>query len=111
MTIDVSVLTQYISYLVMIVGIMAGLVSVITQVIKEFPGLDNIPTNAVVIVLSLLLCPVAFLAFCSWKSIAVQAYMIFAVVIASFFVALVAMDGWDKVYEIWDKVKSPKEIN
>lgn len=111
MTIDTTMLMQYISYLTIIVGLMAGVVSAITQVIKEFPGLDNLPTKAVVIVISLLLCPAAFIMYASWKVIQVEAYMIFAVIIGSFFVALVAMDGWDKVYEIWSKVKSPKEIN
>ena len=59
---NINVMMQYMSYLLVAVGLMAFLVSVITQVIKAWPGLDRLPTSAVVIVLYLVLCPVAFLS-------------------------------------------------
>ena len=52
---DMNVMMQYMSYLLVAIGLMAFLVSVITQVIKAWPGLDRLPTSAVVIVLSLVL--------------------------------------------------------
>ena len=52
---DINVMMQYMSYLLVAVGLMAFLVSVITQVIKAWPGLDRLPTSAVGIVLSLVL--------------------------------------------------------
>lgn len=75
---DFSVIMQYISYLLVAIGVMAFVVSTVTQVVKSWPGLDRLPTSVVVIVLSLVLCPVTF-------------------------VALVAMDGWERLKEIWDR--------
>ena len=59
---NLSEIMQYLSYLLLAIGVMAFFVSVITQVIKSWPGLDKLPTAAVVIVLSLVLCPLSFVA-------------------------------------------------
>ena len=53
---DFSVIMQYISYLLVAIGVMAFVVSTVTQVVKSWPGLDKLPTSVVVIVLSLVLC-------------------------------------------------------
>ena len=50
---DFSGIMQYISYLLVAIGVMAFVVSVVTQVVKSWPGLDKLPTSVVVIVLSL----------------------------------------------------------
>ena len=47
---NMNEIMQYLSYLLIAIGIMAFIVSVITQVIKSWPGLDKLPTTAVVIV-------------------------------------------------------------
>lgn len=100
---DINVMMQYMSYLLVAVGLMAFLVSVITQVIKAWPGLDRLPTSAVVIVLSLVLCPVAFLALMAWQKQPVTWWMIFGCMIGAFVVALVSMDGWERLKEIWSR--------
>lgn len=98
-------LLPYVAYVLMAIGVMAFLVSVITQVIKELPGIKEIPTAALVIVLSLILCPVALVALLSWLERPITWYMIFGCMIAAFIVALVAMDGWERVAEIWRRTK------
>lgn len=98
-------LLPYVAYVLMAIGVMAFLVSVITQVIKELPGIKEIPTAALVIVLSLILCPVALVAILSWIRQPITWYMIFGCMIAAFIVALVAMDGWERVAEIWSRTK------
>ena len=100
---NVNEMMQYISYLLIAIGIMAFIVSIITQVIKSWPKLDTLPTSAVVIVLSLVLCPVAFIAMMSWLNQPIEWYMIFACFLAAFVVALVARDGWERLKEIWDR--------
>lgn len=100
---DVNVMMQYLSYLMIAIGMMAFIVSVITQVIKSWPGLGSLPTSAVVIVLSLVLCPAAFLAVMSWLGRPVAWYMVFACIVAAFVVALVSMDGWERIREIWER--------
>lgn len=102
---NMNELMQYVTYLVAVIGVMAFVVSVITQVIKKMPGLKNIPTATVVVVLSLVLCPVALVALLTWQGQAITWYMIFACMIAAFVVALVSMDGWERVAEIWRRTK------
>jgi len=102
---NVNEMMQYISYLLIAIGAMAFIVSVITQVIKSWPGLDRLPTAAVVIVLSLVLCPVCFLALMAWLKQPIAWYMMIACMLAAFVVALVAMDGWERVKDIWERAR------
>ena len=59
--------------------------------------------SVVVIVLSLVLCPVTFVALMAWMDREITWYMVFACMIGAFIVALVAMDGWERLKEIWDR--------
>ena len=106
---DASVIMQYLSYLFIAIGVMAFLVSVVTQVIKELPGLKNLPTSMVVIILSLVLCPLAMLALLEYLKQPVTWYMVFACMMAAFVVALVSMDGWERLKEIWNRTGYKKE--
>ena len=106
---DINEMMKYISYALMAIGVMAFFVSVITEVIKSWPGLGSLPTSAVVIVLSLVLCPAAFLAVMAWLGRPVAWYMVFACMVAAFVVALVSMDGWERIREIWERTGYKKE--
>ena len=100
---NMNEIMQYPLYLLTAIGVMAFIVSVITQVIKSWPGLEKLPTAAVVIVLSLILCPAAFMALMAWQKQPITWYMVFACMIAAFVVALVAMDGWERIKEIRER--------
>ena len=102
---DINIIVQYASYLLVAIGAMAFLISIITQLIKELPLLKQIPTAVVVFVLAMVLCPVSFLALMAWQKQPVEWYMIFACMMAAFIVALVALDGWERVKSIWDRTK------
>ena len=83
---NMNEIMQYPLYLLTAIGVMAFIVSVITQVIKSWPGLEKLPTAAVVIVLSLILCPAAFMALMAWQKQPITWYMVFACMIAAFVV-------------------------
>lgn len=106
---DVPKVMQDLSYLCMAIGVMAFVVSVITQVIKSWPGLGKLPTSAVVIILSLVLCPASFVAVMAWQGMPIKWYMVFACMIAAFVVALVSMDGWERLKEIWERTGYKRE--
>ena len=102
---SMEVLMQYATLALIVIGILAFLVSVITQVIKEMPWISKIQTNAVALVISLILCPLAVVILCIWLGITIVWYYIIGAVIAAFIVYLVATGGWEKVSEMWNRTK------
>ena len=105
MTMSMEVLMQYVTLALIVIGALAFLVSVITQVIKEMPWISKIQTNAVALVISLILCPLAVVILCIWLGITIVWYYIIGAVIAAFIVYLVATGGWEKVSEMWNRTK------
>lgn len=92
-----------ITQLVAIVGVLAFLVSVITQVFKGVSILSKIPTDILVFVLSIGITVVAFVAYMQYIQQAILWYMVLAAIIAGFIVAFVAMYGWEKFSELWKR--------
>lgn len=87
------------------VGAIAFVVSVITQVLKGVKPLDKLPTDILVFILSIALTLVAFFAYASYAGLAILWYYVVGAVIAGFIVAFVAMYGWTKLKELWDRFK------
>lgn len=106
---NVELLIQYVTYLLMAVGVLAFLVGVIVQVIKELPWLRNIPTSVVTLVISLILCPVSVIIACQYFKIVILWYYVFASFIAAFIVYLVASGGWERISEMWNRTKYNKK--
>lgn len=105
---NIEVLMQYITYALIAIGALAFLVSVITQVIKEMPGLNNVQTNAVTLLISIILCPLSVVILCIYFDISILWYYIVGAVIAAFIVYLVATGGWEKISEMWNRTKYKK---
>lgn len=89
----------------LLIGVIAFFVSVITQVFKGVGVLSKIPTDLVVFVLSIALTVVAFVAYMQYTGQAIIWYMYIAAVLAGFLVAFVAMYGWEKLTELWGRYK------
>lgn len=106
---NMEVFLQYITYALMAVGMLAFLVSIITQVIKEMPKLKEIQTNVVALAVSLILCPVATVIACQYFKIVIEWYYVFASFIAAFIVYLVSTGGWERVTEMWGRTKYNKK--
>ena len=87
------------------VGVLAFLVSVITQVTKEIGIFKRIHTSLQVTVLSVVLTVVAYFAYVSYSGITIIWYMIVGAIICGFIVAFVAMFGWEKLYELYNRFK------
>lgn len=102
---NTEILMQYITYALIAIGALAFLTSIITQVIKEMPGLKNIQTNAVALVIALILCPLAVVILCIYLQIKMVWYYIVGAVISAFIVYLVATGGWEKVSEMWNRTR------
>lgn len=106
---SMELLIQYVTYALTAVGVMAFIVSIITQVIKEMPPLKKIQTNVVALAVSLILCPIATIIACQYFKIVVEWYYVFASFIAAFIVYLVSTGGWERVSEMWSRTKYNKK--
>lgn len=89
-----------------VVGAIAFVVSVITQVLKGVKPLDKLPTDILVFILSIVLTLVAFFAYASYAGLTILWYYVVGAVIGGFIVAFVAMYGWTKLKELWDRFKT-----
>lgn len=99
----ISITAEALSQLVVAVGALAFIVSVITEVIKSIGAMKKVPTDIVVLALSMVLTVVVFLAYAQYASIAIVWYWVVAAIICGFFVAFIAMYGWSKLSELWTR--------
>ena len=106
---SMELLIQYVTYALTAVGVMAFIVSIITQVIKEMPLLKKIQTNVVALAVSLIFCTIATIIACQYFKIVVEWYYVFASFIAAFIVYLVSTGGWERVSEMWSRTKYNKK--
>lgn len=105
---NIETLMQYMSYILAGIGVLAFMVSVIVQVIKEMPGLKKVQTNAVALATALILTPVSVIVLCTYYTVVIKWYYIFASFIAAFMVYLVSTGGWERVTEMWNRNKYKK---
>ena len=92
-----------ITSLLAVVGALAFMVSIITQVFKGVGVLSKVPTDILVFVLSIGLTVIAFVAYMQYIHMAIVWYMVVAAIMAGFIVAFVAMYGWEKFSELWKR--------
>ena len=86
------------SVVISIVGVLVVLTNIITQVLKKVTW-EKLPTNILVVIISMVLTLVAFFAYCQIKAVAVVWYMVVATVVLGFMVAYAAMFGFGKLKE------------
>ena len=103
-----ELLLQYISYLLTGIGVLAFLVSVIVQAVKEMPVFKKIPTSVVALAVSLILTPISVIVLCNYYRIVIEWYYIVAAIVAAFIVYLVSTGGWERVTGIWNRNKYRK---
>lgn len=86
------------SVILSIIGALVVLTNIIVQVLKKVTW-EKMPTNILVIVISMVLTLAAFFAYCQIKTIAVAWYTVVAAIVLGFLVAYAAMFGFDKIKE------------
>ncbi len=96
-------LPAVISAVLLIVAILVVITNIIVQVVKKATW-DKIPTNLLVVIVSMVLTVGAFLAIFQIKAVAITWYMIAAVLILGIFVAYAAMFGFDKFREALEQI-------
>lgn len=86
------------SAIVSIIGVLVVLTNIIVEVMKKSVS-NKLPTNALAVIVSMVLTLAAFFAYCQIKAITVVWYMVFAAVVLGILVAYAAMFGFDKLKE------------
>lgn len=97
--------TMIITYGVATVAILAFVVSAITEVIKNVWPFKAVPTDAVVIGLSILITTVAYFGMIGYNGRLFVWYELALTIVGAFIVAYVAMFGWAKLGELWNRFK------
>lgn len=96
---------QYSGILILVIGILAFCVSVVVQAIKEVALFKPVPTDLLVLVLSIVFTIVAVVIMCTLTAMAITWYIIFISLIVGFFVSEVATNGWSKITSIYNRCK------
>lgn len=93
------------SLLVVFVTWLAMACSLVTEFVKELPGIQKVPTKLVCYIVAIVITTPAFVAAMAYLKIPVEWYSCFASFLASFVVAKVAMGGWDDMTELYGRLK------
>ena len=96
-------LPAVISAVLLIVAILVVITNIIVQVVKKATW-DKIPTNLLVVIVSMALTVAVFLAIFQIETVAITWYMIAAVLVLGIFVAYAAMFGFDKFREALEQI-------
>lgn len=94
---------NYGTVIIAAISALAFVVSVITQVTKSIAFFSKIQTQLEVVVLSVIITPAAYIAYVQYNYMQLHWYMIAASIIAAFFVAFVAIFGWEKLSTMYKR--------
>lgn len=87
------------------IGIIAAIVSIVTEMTKNLGFLKKIPTILQVIVLSVVLWIALYFGVCSAGYLIFQWYMLVASIIAGFITAYVSSYGWEKLADAFKRYR------
>lgn len=86
-------------------GLLAFVVSVITEVTKSIRFLNKIPTDVQVLATSILLSVLSVVVYVDLKNAKLIWYYIAGAIVLGFFVAFIAMYGWEKLTNMYNRFK------
>lgn len=88
-----------------VVGFLAFIINVITQLTKEIGFLSRIPTSLQVIVTSLIICLLAYFGYSAYSDLTIQWYYVVGTIVGSFIVSYISMYGFEKLKELYERFK------
>lgn len=95
MSVTLQAIIDNMSIILAVICALCVIISVITEFTKEIGFLNKIPTSLQVLVLSIVVCVLAFFMFISYMNIQFAWYYLVAVIFISFIVAIITAKGWD----------------
>lgn len=88
----------------MVLGILACMTIVITEMIKDLWFVRNAPTKLVALAVSFVVTAGAMLLYFGLKQEAFVWWYLVAAFFAAFVVGYLSINGWDTLYEIWERL-------
>ncbi|MDD3999905.1 MAG: hypothetical protein PHX62_03310 [Bacilli bacterium] len=104
-----DVLGQFLPIAGAIVSLLAMIVSLITEAIKNLGFLKKVPTNIVVLILSIIICILAYLGASSYYGMKVKWYSLVGSFLGGFVVNYIATYGWEKFNALYLRFQKRKE--
>lgn len=98
-----KVLTENAVMVIGVLGALAFVVSLITEMLKDLPRVKKVPTKALIIIASPIVTLAALAVYTAYAGIRFQWYYIVPAVFAAFVAAYIAMYGWDTLKELKDR--------
>lgn len=98
-----QIITENSVLLIGVLGVLAFIVSLIVEVLKELPGIKKIPTKLFVIIISLIVTVVALFVYSEMQGIIVLWHYVVLAVFTAFVVAYISINGWDTLKELKDR--------
>jgi hypothetical protein len=102
-------IASYAPAIITAVGVIAAIVSVITEMTKDIGFLKKIPTILQVIILSVVLWIIAYLAACGAGYATFTWYFLVSAIVAGFITAYVSSYGWEKLNDVFLRYQKKKE--
>ncbi|MEF2919751.1 MAG: hypothetical protein U0O22_04685 [Acutalibacteraceae bacterium] len=91
--------------LVAVLGVLAFVVSVISQLVKDMGFVNDLPVALTSTIISVILTVLSYIGYCSYAVISVEWYMVVASAVAGFIVSYISLYGWKKVCDLYKKHK------
>lgn len=101
-------ITGNITIVLTVIGVIAFITSVITQVTKEWKVFNKIPTAIQVYITALIITVIGIVVYLQVKGFKIVWYYIVGAVILSFFISFVTTNGWEQLKTLWDRLKYNK---
>ena len=98
----INAIIHYGSSLLGVVFVLVTVVQLITEVVKRL--LPKVPTDLVVVVLSIALTVLALIVYAAIMEISIMWYYAVGAVVLGIVVSYAAMFGWDKFTAIWTRL-------
>lgn len=89
--------------LLAIIGILAALTMIVTEMIKDLWLVVRIPTKLTALIVSLVVVAGAMTAYLNMADMAFQWWYLVAAFFAAFIVGYLSINSWDTLYEIWKR--------
>lgn len=102
---DLNIVLENGAVILTIIGAMATFVTIVTEFTKSWGFLDRIPTSLQVLAVSMLVSVLSVVIYVQMQKAEMVWYYIVGAIVLGWIVAYVSMYGWEKLTEMWEKLK------